>query len=44
MTIHFFTSSLIVLAWIIHLWDQHLDPESDKTLTVVSKAKILLTL
>lgn len=44
MTIHFFTSSLITLALIIHLWDQHLNPESDKTLTVVSKAKILFTL
>lgn len=44
MTIHFFTSSLITLALIIHLWDQHVDPESDKTLTIVSKAKILFTL
>lgn len=44
ITIHFFTSSLTTLALIIHRWDQHLNPESDKTLTVVSKAKILFTL
>lgn len=44
ITIHFFTSSLTTLALIIHHWDQHLNPESDKTLTVVSKAKILFTL